>query len=171
MDIQKKEIKSKKKFVPNRILIGSIIMVLAVVILVATSARTSAQYYLTVDELVSGKSGRTADLRISGVVLGDSIYYDSGSGTLSFTIANIPGDNKEIEAAGGLARVLHEAAIDPANSRIDVAYHGERPDLLKNEAQAILTGSLGPGGVFVAEELLLKCPSRYEESLPAQVQP
>jgi hypothetical protein len=30
---------------------------------------------------------------------------------------------------------------------------------------------LGPDGVFIADELLLKCPSRYEEAVPEQVQP
>ena len=38
------------------------------------------------------------------------------------------------------------------------------PDLLQHEAQAIMTGRLGDDGVFYADELLLKCPSRYEES-------
>ena len=38
------------------------------------------------------------------------------------------------------------------------------PDLLQHEAQAILTGALGVDGVFYASELLLKCPSRFEES-------
>ena len=44
------------------------------------------------------------------------------------------------------------------------------PDLLQNEAQAILTGQLGADGVFYADELLLKCPTRYEEAVPQQVQ-
>ena len=38
------------------------------------------------------------------------------------------------------------------------------PDLLRHEAQAILTGALGRDGEFEATELLLKCPSRFEES-------
>jgi len=42
---------------------------------------------------------------------------------------------------------------------------------LTNEAQAIMTGSLGEDGVFYADELLLKCPSRYEEGVPSQVVP
>ena len=42
------------------------------------------------------------------------------------------------------------------------------PDLLKNEAQAIMTGRMGEDGVFYAEELLLKCPTRYEEAVPEQ---
>ncbi|MBG0770098.1 MAG: cytochrome c maturation protein CcmE, partial [Anaerolineaceae bacterium] len=40
---------------------------------------------------------------------------------------------------------------------------------LKDEAQAILTGSIQADGTFLAEEILLKCPSKYEEALPEQV--
>ena len=91
------------------------------------------------------KTGQTGNVRVSGVVLGDSIQYDPQTLTLTFTVANIPGDNKEIEAMGGLAEVLHQASINPDAARLQVIYHGVKPDLLKNEAQAIMTGSMGDG--------------------------
>jgi len=49
-----------------------------------------------------------------------------------------------------------------------VVYIGVKPDLLKHEAQAIVTGHLGADGIFYADELLLKCPTRYEEAVPDQ---
>ena len=173
MDANQPQIKQAQKspFRINKLMIGGLILLAAVILLVVTSIKGNAQYYLTVDELVSGAGGRQDNVRISGVVIGDSIQYDPQTLTLSFTIAGIPGDNKEIEAAGGLAQVLHENALDPTATRLEVVYHGEQPDLLKNEAQAILTGSLGGDGIFYAQELLLKCPSRYEESLPEQTEP
>jgi cytochrome c-type biogenesis protein CcmE len=82
----------------------------------------------------------------------------------------VPGDNKEVEAQGGLAAVLHAAVTDPTRSRLKVVYIGPKPDLLRNEAQAIMTGHLGSDGVFYADELLLKCPTRYEEAVPQQAQ-
>jgi cytochrome c-type biogenesis protein CcmE len=159
------------QFKINKFMVGGILMAAAIVLLVLTSLKGTTQYFLTVDEIAAGKAGTAKNLRISGVVLGDTIKYDPAALTLSFTVANIPGDNKEIENAGGLAQVLHDASIDPQAARLNVVYHGERPDLLKNEAQAIMTGSLGQDGVFYAEELLLKCPSRYEDSIPSQVSP
>jgi cytochrome c-type biogenesis protein CcmE len=51
-----------------------------------------------------------------------------------------------------------------------VVYHGPKPDLLRDEAQAIITGKLDAEGMFEAEELLLKCPTKYEEAVPGQVQ-
>ena len=155
----------------NKFLIGGLLMLAAVALLIVTSLKGNAQYYLTVDELISGKVKQGSSVRVSGVVLGDTIQYDPRTLNLSFTVANIPGDNEEIEARGGLATVLHEASLDPSVSRLRVVYNGARPDLLTNEAQAIMTGKIGEDGVFYAEELLLKCPSRYEEGVPSQVVP
>jgi cytochrome c-type biogenesis protein CcmE len=58
--------------------------------------------------------------------------------------------------------------MDPSRARIKVVYVGPKPDLLRNEAQAIMTGRMAEDGVFYAEELLLKCPTRYEEAVPEQ---
>jgi cytochrome c-type biogenesis protein CcmE len=90
---------------------------------------------------------------------------------LSFTIANVPADNKQIEAQGGLAVVLHDAVTDPARTRMQAVYIGPKPDLLRDEAQAIMTGHVGEDGVFYADELLLKCPTKYEEAVPSQAAP
>ncbi len=162
--------KQKKSFKVNKFVIGGGLLLIAVVVLVVTSLKGNAQYYLTVDELLESPQGQYTNVRVSGVVLGDTIQYDAQHQVLTFTVANIPGDNKEIEALGGLAKVLHDASIDPNASHLKVEYHDVKPDLLKNEAQAIMTGQLGEDGVFYAEELLLKCPSRYEDALPEQVQ-
>ena len=53
--------------------------------------------------------------------------------------------------------------IDEKGDKITVVYDGAKPEMLKDEAQAILAGTLDEAGVFIAEELLLKCPSKYEE--------
>jgi len=102
------------------------------------------------------------------VVLGDTIEYDPQNLTIRFSVAHIPGDHNEIERMGGMALVLKQAAQDSSLARMRVVYEGVKPDLLKNEAQAIMTGKLGEDGVFYAEELLLKCPTKYEEAVPEQ---
>jgi cytochrome c-type biogenesis protein CcmE len=85
-------------------------------------------------------------------------------------VAHIPGDNAELDAEGGLAVALHNAASDPNRARIPVIYNGAIPDLLQHEAQAIMTGHMGDDGVFYADELLLKCPTKYEEAVPEQTE-
>jgi cytochrome c-type biogenesis protein CcmE len=150
--------------------IGGLLIVAALVYLIASSTSAAAQYYLTIDELkAKTEAYHGRDLKLSGAVDGDSIAYDPQTLTLHFTIANVPGDMKAIEQAGGLAAVLHQAVTDPTASRIQVEYVGPKPDLLRDEAQAIVTGRLGDDGVFYADELLLKCPTRYEEAVPSQV--
>lgn len=157
---------SRAKFI-----LGGLLIVAAVVYLIYTSTQASAQYFLTVEELITkGDSVVGQDVRVSGAVIGDSIQYDSQNLMLSFTVAAVPGDNAEIEAQGGLAKVLHEAVMDPNRPRIQVVYNNVKPDLLRDEAQAIMTGKLGDDGVFYAEELLLKCPTKYEEAVPEQAQ-
>ena len=152
-----------------KFIVGGLLIVAAIVYLIVTSTQASAQYFLTVDELterIGTEIGR--DVRVSGAVLGDSVQYDPQSLTLEFTVAHVPGDNSDIEAQGGLGKVLYDAVNDPDRSRIQVVYIGPKPDLLRHEAQAIMTGELGDDGVFYADELLLKCPTKYEEAVPEQ---
>ncbi len=151
--------------------IGSLVIIAAVIYLIITSTQANAQYFLTVDELLAQNESITEkQVRVSGAVLGDTIQYDPEKLTLSFTVVHIPADNQEIETAGGLAKVLHEAVNNQNLSRLNIIYNGPKPDLLQNEAQAIITGHLGKDDIFYADELLLKCPTRYEESLPGQVE-
>jgi cytochrome c-type biogenesis protein CcmE len=153
----------------NKFVFGGLLILGAVVFLIVSSTRATQEYFLTVDELnAKGSSIVDKNLRVSGAVVGDTIQYDANSLTLSFEVAHVPGDNKTLETEGGLAVALHQAVIDPSRSRMKVVYVGPMPDLLRNEAQAIMTGHLGEDGVFYAEELLLKCPTKYEEAVPQQ---
>ena len=109
------------------------------------------------------------NVRISGAVLGKSIIYNPDSLELRFTIAHVPGQQREVDAQGGLAAVLHQAVSDSNATRLDVTLNGPMPDLLRNEAQAIMDGYLNDEGIFVANTLLLKCPTKYDDELPEQV--
>lgn len=161
---------SKKAFNP-KFLIGGFLILAAVVYLISSSTNASAEYFLTIDELTEkGTSMVNKNVRVSGAVLGESITYDANNLRLEFKVAHVTGDNGEIERMGGLANVLHQATIDPSRNTLIVVYEGVRPDLLRNEAQAIMTGQLGSDGIFYADELLLKCPTKYEEAVPEQAE-
>ena len=153
----------------NKFLLGGLLILAAVVYLIFSSTRASAEFFMTVDEVnAQGQSVVGKNLRLSGAVVGDSIQYDANTLTLSFDVAHVPGDNAEIEAQGGLAEVLHAAVMDPTRARVKVVYIGPKPDLLRDEAQAIMTGHVAADGIFYADELLLKCPTRYEQAVPGQ---
>lgn len=153
----------------NKFVIGGLFILGAVIFLIANATTGSAQYFMTVDELMAqGPEVVDKNLRVSGAVIGDTIQYDPATLTLTFEVAHVPADQAELEDEGGLAEALHEAVMDPSRARMTVVYVGVKPDLLRHEAQAIVTGSLGADGNFYAEELLLKCPTRYEEAVPEQ---
>jgi cytochrome c-type biogenesis protein CcmE len=163
---------AKRPRTPMKFIIGGLVIVAGIIYLMASSLSASAQYFLTVDEVIAKEQTGELDgrnIRVSGAVLGDTIDYDIDSLELSFTIANVPADNQLIAEQGGLAKALHDAVIDPNRSRLKVLYNGPIPDLLQNEAQAILTGEMLPSGEFLADEILLKCPTKYEGDVPEQI--
>lgn len=149
----------------TRFLIGGLIILAAVGFLILNGTLSNAQYFITVEELLSRPELVGQTVRVSGAVIGDTIAYEPDTLTIRFTMAHIP------EQTDNLAQTLHLAVNDPDAARIAVVVENEpMPDLLQHEAQAILTGRLGEDGVFYADELLLKCPTRYEEALPEQVE-
>lgn len=152
-----------------KFIIGGLLIVAAIIYLIVSTMQTTAQYFYTVDEMIAkGPAIAGQNLRASGAVMGDSITYDAKTLTISFDMAQVSADQKDIDAQGGLAAALHNAVINPKANHVKVVYVGPKPDLLKNEAQAIVTGKLGQDGVFYADELLLKCPTRYEQAVPSQ---
>jgi cytochrome c-type biogenesis protein CcmE len=137
-----------------KFLVGGLVILLAVGYLIVSSFGSSAQYFLTVAELrAKGAAMIGDDVRVSGVVNGDSIVYDAQALRLEFDV---------VDSLNELSNPLH------------VVYIGPKPDLMQHEAQAIIEGAWQDDGVFYAhnraDSLLLKCPTRYEEDYPEQVE-
>jgi len=149
-----------------KIIIGGILLTVAFTILIISATKNTAAFYLSVNELQgSSEQYIGKNLRVSGAVLGTSISYSPETEQLYFTIVHIPEDD-EIQTTVAMEAILHAAVNNPESATLDVIYDGPRPEMLKDESQAIVTGTLNEEGVFVAEELLLKCPSKYEEAAP-----
>ncbi|HLY25874.1 MAG TPA: cytochrome c maturation protein CcmE [Aggregatilineales bacterium] len=150
------------------IIVGAILMG-AIGFLVLTGTASSARFFITVNEVAARPDLAGKTVKMTGAVIGSTIKFDPDTKSIYFTLANITDDNAEIEREGGLASALHLAVIDPNARHIDVVVPNQpMPDLLKDEAQAIVTGKVGSDGVFTADELLLKCPSKYASDLPNQ---
>lgn len=155
----------------TKFIVGGLMILAAVIYLIVSATTANAQYFMTIEELTSPSADvQGRNLRASGAVIGDTINYDAQDLVLTFDVAHVPADQDEIDAEGGLATALHNAVVDPDRPRITVVYYGPPPDLLRDEAQAIMTGHLGDDGRFYADELLLKCPTKYEEAVPDQVE-
>jgi cytochrome c-type biogenesis protein CcmE len=137
-----------------KFLVGGLVILLAVGYLIVSSFGSSAQYFLTVAELrAKGAAMIGDDVRISGVVNGDSIVYDAQALRLEFDVVD---------------------SLDDLSNPLHVVYIGPKPDLMQHEAQAIIEGAWQDDGVFHAhnraDSLLLKCPTRYEEDYPEQTE-
>ncbi len=156
----------------GRLVAAGLLIVAAVVYLIVSKTGSTAHYFLTVEEVQAlGDRAIGRHITVSGAVLGETISYDPSIPRVTFTIVQVPGDPQEIRRAGGLAAVLHAAVSDPTAPRLEIIYDDVKPDLLQHEAQAIIRGRLGEDGRFYADQVLLRCPSRYAEEIPAQVGP
>jgi cytochrome c-type biogenesis protein CcmE len=124
-----------------RFLVGGLIIAAVVLLLFGSSLRSSTVYYLTVEELLS--QGPAADgqrVRIAGLVDRESVDWETGSSVLRFDL---------VEGEGTLP----------------VIYEGPVPDAFAQADSAVVEGELSADGVFVADSLVVQCPSKYEAQL------
>jgi len=142
---------------------------IGVVAFLFINGMATGNYYMTVDELMADSTKIGKDVRVAGAVDGSTIVFNPETQVLSFTVANIPNDSTTIREAGGLGQILYQALEDPNSTRMEIQWeYAEMPDLLQHEAQAIMTGYMGEDGVFHANQVLLKCPTRYSDDIPQQ---
>ena len=139
----------------NRLLFvaGGVLLIAAVVFLVVNAMSGNTQLYKTVDEFYAEQGRLTGrDLRVAGWVIGDSIQY---------TQIDAPNSRPEFDIVDDLN--------NPGQKLHVVALNEPKPDLLQNQAQALVEGRADENGVFNANPggLMLKCPTRYEEADPA----
>ncbi len=122
-------------------LLGLGVIVLVIGLVVGATLQTG-MYYLTVDEFHARQDSLYGSrVRVNGVLVENSENWQPAGPRLEFRIR---------DAEGG-----HEMPI---------VFHGPRPDNFQRAASAIVEGSLTADGVFVADSVLLKCPSRYDEA-------
>jgi cytochrome c-type biogenesis protein CcmE len=139
-----------------KFIIGGVVLIGAIVFLVFNAMSGNTQLYKTVDEFYADQSrlvGR--DLRVAGWVIGDTVEYEQIDATTSILRFDIVDDH------------------DNPGNRLHVVVHNEpKPDLLQDEAQALVEGRADANGEFTAIPggLMLKCPTRYEELEEAGVE-
>ena len=116
--------------------------VIAVIIaLIVNATLDTGMYYLTVDEYHSRQESLEGErVRINGEVVADSEVWDAQATRLEFRVQDVGGQHD-----------------------LKVVYYGPRPDNFHRATSAILEGSMATDGTFQADNLLTKCPSRYEE--------
>jgi len=120
---------------PNRVPLALLgVAVLAALFAVGFTMFTrSVVYYQTPTEVLA-KPGE--HVRLAGAVVDGSIAVDTSTGTVTFEVSD-------------------------ADTVVPIVYHGSAPDTLQDEGEAVVEGALGSDGVFLADTLFAKCPSKF----------
>ena len=141
-----------------RFVIGTALVVGAIVYLITTAIRSTSEYYLTVNEVAARQTELVGQpLRVAGRVKPGTISWDPGTLTLNFGIVAIPDLNAD-------PAVKTVSTADPASYTVTCA--GEpKPDMFADNRDVIVEGKLDATGHIVATQVLTSCPSKYK---PAQ---
>jgi len=106
----------------------------------------SFQFYTSVESYLSAPGYASQDAQVRGFVVGGSIAKQLESGYVDFVIQD------------ALAPASDEQPV------LLVRYRGiDLPDLFKDGAEVIVEGRYD-GSRFVADRVLAKCPSKYENA-------
>ena len=121
----------------KRFLVSGIILLVAIGYLGYTGFVGGATYYYTVSELMEqGSSIYGENVRVNGQVVPGSVGQEAQGTTLRFTIA----DGEE---------------------NLPIIYQGVVPDSFKVGNDVVVEGHLDSDGIFQANTLMAKCPSKY----------
>ena len=122
-----------------KFVLGGIVVAVVIGVLIATSFSGSTSEYLSVAEVKALGPDQARNSRVAGEIVPDSVDWSTRDLHLTFEIS---------DDTGNLA----------------ISYHGPQPDMLVDAVEAVVVGKYDPSSqVFEAEELLMKCPSKYEE--------
>jgi cytochrome c-type biogenesis protein CcmE len=123
---------------------GFAVIVASLLTLVVYSSEKMSLYYLTVSELETrGIEFANTRFKLAGKVIPGTIIYRDGNRTVEFAISDLIDQ-------------------DHSSNKRTILYSGVVPDTFREEADVVLEGKIGSNGIFVAENMLAKCPSKYE---------
>jgi cytochrome c-type biogenesis protein CcmE len=127
-------------------LLGVTAIILIVIGAILFSTRSNAAAYQTITQVSKGGLKVGDRVKVGGAVVAGS--WNNQSNPMKFTI------REESDSAG-------------TGPTLKVVYSGTAPNTFGDGVVAIVTGSLAPGGVVDANEMITKCPSKYESATGA----
>jgi len=119
------------------VLLGvALVALIAAAILAAWALRNQASYFYVPSEMVANPPEVGRAVRLGGMVEAGSLKTDADGVTLNFVV----GDGE---------------------ARVPVRFAGIVPDLFQEGSGVVAEGRMGPGGTFVADNLLAKHDENY----------
>jgi cytochrome c-type biogenesis protein CcmE len=125
---------------------------LAVAVLLGWYAATNLeeigtfQYFQTLEEFRVADVGQAA--RVHGYVANGSIERDMQARSIRFAVVQDPPHASAPAAAADSLRVVYGTL--------------DAPDMFKDGAEVVVEGRMGADAVFVADNVMAKCPSKFE---------
>ena len=138
---EEKESLRPRRRLPLSFIIGGLAILAAVIYLVYANTQANAVYYMTVSELKNCSICMTQSVRVAGVVQQGSIVRDDQKQLVTFDITQ-----------GG--------------QRLVVTYNGVVPDIFRPGIEVVVEGHYTGQGPFQAQNLLAKCPSKFQAATP-----
>lgn len=132
--------RTRRKKLPWSFVIAGVAIAGAVFYLVMANTSTTAEYYLTIHELRVCTTCSSRAIRVAGIVAPNSIVRDNAT------------------------QAVHFIMSDSAET-MPVQYSGVVPDIFRPGIQVVVEGHL-VNGVFQAQNLLAKCPSKFQSATP-----
>lgn len=123
-----------------KFILGGLVMLGIIGYVMFNSFQSNTVYYYTLSELQAQRaqlSGQT--IRVNGALDKSSIQNDQKNLVLEFNMTE-------------------------ENLVLPVVYRGVAPDTMGSGESVVAEGKLDANGVFQASSILVKCPSKYEES-------
>ena len=121
-------------------IVAGVLIAGAVLYLVLANTRSSAEYYMTMNELQHCTACVTQTVRVAGDVEASTIQRNSRTQELRFTMTD-----------GKLS--------------LPVVYDGIVPDAFNAGLTVVVEGHMEQG-TFQAKSLLVKCPSKFQSATP-----
>ena len=137
----KQESLRPRRRLPLSFIIGGLVILAAVIYLVYANTQANAVYYMTVSELKSCTICMTQSVRVAGVVQQGSIVRDDQKQLVSFNITQ-------------------------GRQQLAVTYSGVVPDIFRPGIEVVVEGHYTGHGPFQAQNLLAKCPSKFQAATP-----
>ena len=104
-----------------------------------TAFESAQSFYLTVDELIELGPPPTQSVQVKGKLVEDSFVREGGTSTLAHFL------------------------LQENGAQVNATYVGVLPDLFFNpHSEIVLGGTYEDGGLFVADRVYVKCPSKYQ---------
>ncbi len=131
----------RKRRLPVSFILGGVAILGAVIYLVVANTQANAVYYMTVSELANCNICKTQSVRVAGDVQTGTIVYDNAHGQVRFV-------------------------INDGSRSLAVDYSGVVPDIFRAGVTVVVEGRYTGQGLFQAQSLLTKCPSKFQSATP-----